>query len=118
MVIEMASYHLGDSGAVYQRFLPGVGPELALELPSDMVALRRRMLGSHSSQAQTLAAFDPHVERFRVAPVYDWAELPNGGRLQYEHWQLGLTGEDWLRFVQEATAELALPTAAQPVAAL
>jgi hypothetical protein len=64
------------------------------------------MIAAHATQARTLAPFTATVERFRVAPDYDFAVLPNGGRLHYESLPFGFTGADWLRLVAEARAAL------------
>jgi LmbE family N-acetylglucosaminyl deacetylase len=101
-VVEMASYHLGEAGTVYQRFPPPRGPELVVMLAPEAQAVKNRMLACHATQAQTLAPFSSERERFRPAPAYDFRALPNGGQLQYEAWQLGLGGADWLRLAAAA----------------
>jgi LmbE family N-acetylglucosaminyl deacetylase len=101
-VAEMASYHLGEAGTVYQRFPPPEGPELVVALAPEAQAVKSRMLACHATQARMLAAFSTERERFRPAPAYDFRALPNGGRLQYETWQLGLGGADWLRLAAAA----------------
>jgi len=109
VLVEMPFYHAGEQGPVYQDFSAGQPrPELILPLPRDAAAMKAGMLACHASQAETLAAFTADAERFRLAPDHDFGALPNGGRLQYEQWQLGLTGAGWLELASEALRELGL----------
>jgi LmbE family N-acetylglucosaminyl deacetylase len=104
-LIEMASYHLAAAGTVYQRFLADPArPEVAVRLDGATAARKQRLMACFHSQTATLAAFRTDVERFREAPAYDFSALPNGGRLQYEAWDLG-QGSDWLRHARSALDE-------------
>jgi len=106
-VIEMASYHLGEDGATYQRFAES-GPELVLQHGDEDAARKRRMMAAHATQAKVLAQFGTVEERFRLAPAYDFSALPNGGRLLYESKGWGLSGEQWLALSRAALDELGL----------
>jgi LmbE family N-acetylglucosaminyl deacetylase len=106
ILIEMASYHLAAAGTVYQHFVSDPArPEAAIRLDAAAAARKQRLIACFHTQAETLAAFPPDLERFRAAPAYDFTALPNGGRLQYEAWGLG-QGTDWLRHVRSALDEL------------
>lgn len=109
IVVEMAYYHLGPDGPVYQNFVSG-SSSACLEIELDRATLERKqqMLACFASQRRTLASFTSSVERFRIAPDYDFRSLPNGGRLLYERLHLGLTGEQWLSLVRVAIDELEL----------
>ena len=108
-VVEMAFYHAGDAGPVYQRFLDtSEAVEIEVRLDQTQFAAKLRLLGRHETQQQTLAAFTSHMELFRIAPAYDFGAMPNGGRLLYEAWGLGVTGAEWLRLVRAALTELDL----------
>ncbi|HVW93524.1 MAG TPA: PIG-L family deacetylase [Devosia sp.] len=108
-IVEMPFYHAGAGGTVYQRFIPVPDAvELVLRLSPDDAVIKGEMLACHASQSGTLAPFARDTERFRLAPAYDFRTLPNGGLLQYEAWQLGLTGADWLRLAADALAALEL----------
>jgi LmbE family N-acetylglucosaminyl deacetylase len=109
-IIEFPLYFAGPDGPVYQRFAESAGDGvLELRLSPAAAAIKARMLACHATQAQTLAAFSPDIERFRLAPETDFRALPNGGRLQYEAWGLGLTGASWLGLARAAADELGLP---------
>jgi LmbE family N-acetylglucosaminyl deacetylase len=108
-LIEAPFYHLGPAGTVYQRFpsAPAM-PELEISLPLSARRSKGGMLACFATQAETLAPFTTNIERFRLAPPYDFRRLPNEGRLQYEEWRLGLSGAEWLRFAGEALDGLGL----------
>jgi LmbE family N-acetylglucosaminyl deacetylase len=107
--LEMAFYHAGPHGPVFQDFAaePGV-PMLEIELNTAAFDVKRRMLAGHATQRQTLAPFGARVERFRAAPTYDFRALPNGGRLYYETLPVNFSGADWLRLIGRAYDELGL----------
>ena len=111
-IIEMAFYHAGPIGPIYQRFAADPpAPGFDIRLDEAQWTAKRRMLDCHASQRQVLAAFTSPVERFRLAPSYDFTLLPNGGDLLYESWQLGMRGQDWTVEAAAATAELLLEQA-------
>ena len=105
-IIEMAGYHAGPQGLVTNAFLPGADPGLTIELDSRKQALKRRMLACHVSQARTLAQFGVTIERYRVAPCYDFTSPPHPGQLWYEQFDWGMTGARWRALASEALAEL------------
>jgi LmbE family N-acetylglucosaminyl deacetylase len=106
-IIEMAFYHAGPDGRVYQRF-PHDAAAARLEIPLESAAFERKqkMISHFVTQKSVLAPFSSPVERFRAAPGYNFLRLPNGGRLLYEELQLGLTGAEWLRLASTASEEL------------
>jgi hypothetical protein len=55
-----------------------------------------------------LANFQTSIERFRLAPDYDFTKLPNDGDLYYERFPWGLDGASWLKLAPAALAELGL----------
>jgi LmbE family N-acetylglucosaminyl deacetylase len=113
VVIDMPFYRAGPEGWTLQAFVPDPrAPEIAIWLDDEARALKRRMLEAHATQAQTLAAFEPTVERFRRAPAYDFGALPNGGELLYERYGWGMTGARWQTLARAAEAELGLAAAA------
>ncbi len=108
-IVEMPFYRAGeteDRPTVLQRFAPG-GPQVCVELSGDERRLKARMAAAHTTQARTLAPFALDAERFRPAPAYDFTELPNGGRLLYERYGWGMTGERWLQLARAAARRLA-----------
>jgi N-acetylglucosamine malate deacetylase 2 len=108
-IIEMAGYHAGPVGLITHEFLPDNGrPVLTTRLDDTQRALKRRMLACHRSQSRTLAQFPVDVERFRLAPSYDFTAPPHPGRLWYEQFDWGVTGAEWRRLASTALGALGL----------
>jgi LmbE family N-acetylglucosaminyl deacetylase len=115
-IIEMPYYAEGHEGMDVQKFVaaPGCGPEIALRLNERERVVKRRMIAAHASQQRVLAAFATEMERFRLAPAYDFTRPPNGGRLYYERYDWGMTGERWRTLAHDALKQLELDGAPCP----
>ncbi|TDH64591.1 PIG-L family deacetylase [Dankookia rubra] len=101
-IIEMAGYHAGPHGIAVGDFLPHAGTaSVTLSLSPGQCALKRRMLDCFATQRAVLAAFPVATERLRTAPGYDFTRPPHEGRLFYESFPWGMSGE---RFRQLAAA--------------
>lgn len=110
IIVEMASYHLTPDGRGFGVFVPDPDrPEIAVELDEAQRAMVRRMVEAHHTQRSLLGNYRATVERFRLAPAYDFARLPNGGLLNYERHPWGMSGARWLEATAAATRALDLP---------
>lgn len=107
-VVTMPYYRLGPGDEVLaQSPTPGPGaPAVAIVLSPAERAFKARLYAAHASQAATLAAIPIGRECFRLAPDDDPLVPPNGGRLLYERWGLGMTGG---RFAELARAAFGGP---------
>lgn len=106
-IIEMASYHAGEEGGVFQRFIEDPSTqEIVAQLTPDQMQLKTTMFAAHKTQSYCLKAFHASEERFRPAPAYDFSALPNNGKLYYNSFRSGMTATRWQRLVQEAIGEL------------
>jgi hypothetical protein len=47
------------------------------------------------TQLHMLRHFPLDVEVFRPAPAYDFTQAPHAGKLLYEHFNWGMSGERW-----------------------
>jgi LmbE family N-acetylglucosaminyl deacetylase len=102
VIVEMAGYHAGPDGIAVGDFLPHAGTAaVTFTLSPAQCRLKRRMLDCFATQRAVLAAFPVGTERLRVAPDYDFTRAPHDGRLFYENFAWGLSGE---RFRQLAAA--------------
>lgn len=110
-IVECPLYHRRNGRRLCMEFTPAIGggPEIALKLSRTAVRRKRRMMAAHITQQRMLTAFAADTERFRLAPHYDFSELPNGGELLYEDFDWGLDGKTWLRLTLAARRELGLP---------
>jgi N-acetylglucosamine malate deacetylase 2 len=113
LIVEMPLYRLGATATVYQQFLPDrMRVQIAIPLTHDERDRKRRMIEAHGSQKKVLEAFQNDFERFRPAPAYDFAALPNCGRVLYEQHDWGMDGARWSALAKAALLELGL--GAQP----
>ena len=107
LLLEMPFYHLYETAPVLQRFgHDHTSGEVAFPLSPDAEALKRKMIATYATQAQVLAPFAAGIERFRPAPDYDFAQLPNRGALLYERYDWGMSGKLWQSLAVEALVEL------------
>lgn len=101
-IVEFTSYH--DRGGAMEsgRFLPG-GTE-TVEAPLDAAArrMKRRMFDCFATQRRVLENFSIDVERFRLAPEYDFTLPPHAGTLYYERFEWGMTGERFRALARQA----------------
>jgi|SRR5579883_617514 LmbE family N-acetylglucosaminyl deacetylase len=104
VIIEAAFYHAGPAGIETGSFLP-------LPLSLSMIERRlsnaeqqfkKKLLHCFRSQRETLQYFGTEIERYRIAPTYDFTQPPHSGRLFYEQFSLGITGKDFCKLVQNA----------------
>jgi LmbE family N-acetylglucosaminyl deacetylase len=127
-LIEMTSYHNGPNGMVTGEFIPvdacpavigekiekpvGDGPKVnewparTVTLASEERLLKYRMLDCYVTQQSTIKLFDTEVERFRIAPEYDFTRPPHEGKLFYEQFPWGMTGEKFRSLTAKALREL------------
>ena len=108
-IVEVPLYHLGLTGWTVQRFvIEAEGcPEVIVELDAEQRRRKQAMLDAHVTQRQVLSRLAADVERFRLAPTYDFGILPNEGRLLYDLYGWGMTGARWHALARAALAELA-----------
>ena len=94
-VLEFAGYHAGPGGGMrVQHFLPGP-PETRIALDPEASRRKQAMLDCFATQADILGQFGASVERFRLAPAYDFTAAPHEGPLNYENWGWEMTGDRW-----------------------
>ena len=108
LVLEAPFYHAGPRGFQTGTFLEREGwmPEIVYELSETERARKRRLIACFVTQRETLQGFDDSIERFRIAPVYDFTRPPHAGRLLYEQYPWGMSAEHFCRLAEQAEAEL------------
>lgn len=112
-LVEMTSYHAGPDGIATGRFLPADDrAPVTLPLSEEARDLKRRMLGCFATQRRTLAWFPVgEAERLRAAPRYRFRQAPHPGRLFYENFPWGMTGERFRTLAADALDALGLEDA-------
>jgi LmbE family N-acetylglucosaminyl deacetylase len=109
-LVEMTSYHDRGGTTVRGEFLPSAGAtEVRVELDDEERRCKRAMLAAYATQREVLGPFRADVERFRVAPSYDFGAPPQEGRLHYERFGFGVGGAMWRAMARAAIKKLGLP---------
>lgn len=109
-IVEMAFYHLAEDGRLAAQRFPDSGRgERRFTLDPLAWARKQEMLAAFATQSAVLADFRVPIEALRPAPRYDFARLPNDGRLYYERFPWGMTGGRWQDCAACALRELGLP---------
>ncbi len=108
-IVEFTSYHAGPGGMAVHEFLPRAGYDVVtVRLSPSAVELKRRMISCFTTQRKVLSAFPVAIERFRPAPPYDFTKPPHEGRLFYENFPWGMTGERWTALAGAALVDLGI----------
>jgi LmbE family N-acetylglucosaminyl deacetylase len=103
---EFTSYHAAGSGMEVSEFLPADSHTSVIVLQPEACARKRSMFACFQTQRQMLDNFPIGVEKLRPAPLYDFAAIPHEGRLFYENFDWGMTGDQWRRLATASLAEL------------
>jgi LmbE family N-acetylglucosaminyl deacetylase len=107
LILEMASYN-GSYGVMEtESFLPAGGcEEVTLVLSEEERRFKARLFERYRTQQHVLRGFPMRVERFRVAPEYDFTKPPHPGRLFYENFAWGMNGARWRELARACREEL------------
>lgn len=113
VLIEAPFYHMGENGIETGSFLGGHagGVPFVCELSAREQVRKRERLGCFVTQRETLAQFEVEREQFRLAPGYDFLRPPHPGRLFYENFSWGMTGDRFCVLAGKALQDLGLATA-------
>ncbi len=118
VIVEAPLYSLQAGLWTAQTFAAGgSGRSVSCPLAPEQQVLKRQMKICHRTQRDILAAFANDVERFRIAPIYDFDCLPNDGALFYEV-DGSLSGSQWLAMVRTCRAFLERPRNTAPAMTL
>jgi LmbE family N-acetylglucosaminyl deacetylase len=108
---EFTGYHARCGGMEIYAFLRNEDQtQYTYRLNADERAAKIGMIKSFTTQERTLQPFmDPEVERFRVAPEYDFTRPPHEGRLWYENFNWGTDGATWRKMASQTLSEILHP---------
>ena len=108
---EFAGYHAGCGGMEICAFLPSEEQtQYTYQLNADERELKIAMMKRFTTQQKTLQPFTrPEVERFRVAPQYDFTRPPHEGKLWYENFNWGTDGACWRKKASQTLSEILHP---------
>ncbi len=108
---EFTGYHAGCAGMEICTFLPSAQQtQYTSRLNAGERELKIAMISSFTTQERTLQPFtQPEVERFRVAPEYDFTRPPHEGKLWYENFDWGTNGAAWRKMASQTLSEILHP---------
>jgi LmbE family N-acetylglucosaminyl deacetylase len=111
-ILEYTSYHSSVDGVVVSDFIRRDGNQVITACLSDAQRdLKRRMFAAYRTQESVLRMFPIAVERFRPAPLYDFTQPPQPGKLYYENFDWGIDGEHWRSLATDTLDRLGLAPA-------
>jgi LmbE family N-acetylglucosaminyl deacetylase len=103
-VIEMLSYHNENGRCVMDGFLEEDSSVLTIPLTSKELEFKRLLFGCFASQQRVLQWFPVELEKFRIAPRYNFTVPPHRGQLYYERFQWGMSSQLWCQLARRALA--------------
>jgi LmbE family N-acetylglucosaminyl deacetylase len=110
LVIEAASYFNRSGIMATSEFLPAARSSVHTQvLTEPEKAFKHGLFTCFRSQAAVLQYFPISWERFRLAPRYDFTRPPHPGKLYYELFECGMSGERWRRLAAAALKRLRHP---------
>ena len=106
--LEFASYHCRDGQRIAGAFWPDPScPEVIASLDREARARKREAVACYRSQSAVVAWFDPDVERYRLAPRYDFLRPPPPGSALYDSFGWSAASTAWREQARAALAQIA-----------
>lgn len=109
-LIEFTSYHGRRCRMIMAEFLPPEDVEvvLILRLSKEERLFKKKLLSAFASQQGILNQFPINLEKYRLAPRYDFLRPPHPGTLYYEFFDWGISGGKWRECAGAALGELGI----------
>ncbi|HYG21565.1 MAG TPA: PIG-L family deacetylase [Verrucomicrobiae bacterium] len=103
LIVEFAGYFNRAGIMATGEFLPRARQEVVTRVltPAER-QFKQQLFACCQTQRDRLQYFPIGHERFRLAPVYDFAQAPHPGKLHYELFEWGTTGERWRKLAGAA----------------
>jgi N-acetylglucosamine malate deacetylase 2 len=103
-LVEMCLYHGREGKMETNQFLENLtAPEPStVILSNEHRRLKQKAFALYRSQQEMLKCFSTRVERFRIAPRYDFQSAPHPGKLFYEQFDWKVTGAQWRQLARRA----------------
>lgn len=105
VIIEMCSYHNRGGSCEYSEFLGDTREEVTFELSPPERELKRKIFDCFQTQQNVLQWFPIGIEKFRLAPRYDFTTPPHSGQLYYEMFGWD-QGSEWRQLASTASSLL------------
>jgi N-acetylglucosamine malate deacetylase 2 len=108
-LIEFPSYHWKENELAKMEFLPSTEEQVTIELTPEEIELKQSMMECFKTQQKVIAGWPLKFEIFRKAPIYNFCDPPHSGKLFYEYFNFGVTGEQWRQLARNTCRELGIP---------
>jgi LmbE family N-acetylglucosaminyl deacetylase len=107
IIVEATSYFNRAGIMATSEFLPRARSDIrTFTLTEAERAFKRQLFACFKTQQKVLQYFPIATERFRLAPRYDFTAPPHPGKLYYELFHWGTTGERWRKLAAAAQRHL------------
>ncbi len=107
--LEFASYHWDGRRRVTGRFWPPTETVTGVILSGEVLARKQRALAAYTSQQSVIRWFNPAVECYRIAPIYDFSQPPPPPACLYDRKAWQTTSAQWRTAAVAAMARQAVP---------
>ena len=115
-VWESPLYHRhSDGSSAVQNFPQRTAGEVEVQVAGEELRKKLEMFHTYKSQKLTLDLFRPEVEQFRPIADYDFTRRPFPWKLNYEHWQWPMTGDEVSQAFASYLLERELAAKSNPV---
>lgn len=110
-IIEAPVYRGEGDEIVWQDFASSDDAKsIQLPLTGEDRILKEKLFAAHRSQRDTFPKVSTEAEWLRLAPRYNFNELPNNGTLSRIFTKVGISSEKWLELTNTALKALGLAT--------
>lgn len=94
-LVEMTSYFCRNGKRVVSEFAQGDAGAVSLLLDEAERERKAELYSYFISQKDLLSTFPIEVEKFRLAPRYDFTKIPDIAEILYDRYELGTTSSQW-----------------------
>ena len=105
-LVEMTSYFSSGGERVVGEFAQENHEAMSIMFDQDSRIYKKGLYQCYSSQLELLKTFPLEVERFRLAPRYDFTQPPEVPDILYDKYELGIKSRQWLELSRLASERL------------
>lgn len=106
MIVEAPFYHMGSTGIQTTSFLHRLPGEVECPLSFEERQRKAERVRCFATQQQTLQSFQFDIERFRIAPAYDFERPAHKGKVFYDSFLWGVTSDRFCELAHQAANDL------------
>ncbi|MCP9889430.1 bifunctional PIG-L family deacetylase/class I SAM-dependent methyltransferase [Cyanobium sp. ATX 6A2] len=114
-LVEMTSYFSSGGERVLGEFAQDNYEGMSIMFDQDSRTYKKGLYQCYASQLELLKTFPLEVERFRLAPCYDFTQPPEVPEILYDKYELGIKSRQWLELSRSASERLCAEESSQRV---